>query len=73
MPKGQGLGRPVVLLLDHGVEKPSTILGFRVQYLQLSLGALPQPNMSPAFQQSLVYGAHELCSSVQVDILDPNF
>jgi hypothetical protein len=52
MPKGQGLGRPVVLLLDHGVEKPSTILGFRVQYLQLSLGALPQPNMSPAFQQS---------------------
>jgi hypothetical protein len=36
-PKGQGLDRLAVLLLDRGIEKPSMILGFRMPCFQLSL------------------------------------
>jgi hypothetical protein len=36
-PMLQGLGRLAVLLVNHGLEKPSTSYGFRVQKFQLSL------------------------------------
>jgi hypothetical protein len=36
-PMKQGLGGLAVLLVDHGMEKPFTILGFRMPLFQLSL------------------------------------
>jgi hypothetical protein len=69
-PTGPGFGKPAVLILDHGMVKPSMIRVFRVLCFWLSL----ELYLSQAGLQLLCRisgSAHEVCGSVFIAILDP--
>jgi hypothetical protein len=62
---------PAVLLVNPGMEKPSTSYGFRVLKFQLSLVLYLRQAFSRVSAKSLIHGARAVCSCIPVAILDP--
>jgi hypothetical protein len=65
-----GIYRPAVLLLDGGVEKSSTISGFRVLCFWLFLVLYLSQACLQLLSRVSGLGDHEVCGSLSIAILD---